>query len=197
MATNLDEVFEFLKILEEKSYWPSATAQARRTACSKLFALLEPEQRTVEYARENLETLKRRFSNANKSVAGGTVDEYARRASLVLNEFDEWSTDRAAWERKLNAKPAPTKKEEKPRAEKKVAAANSSNGRTTTDEPGVTTAVFPLSGGRKVVVHFHGELPSMKEMKRVGYFLLPYAGDWDAEDMPAMPPMQGRLDMNG
>lgn len=198
MATSLDEAFEFLQIVEEKHHWPPATAQARRTACTKLFALLEPDQRTVEYARENLDSLKRRFSIANKSVAGGTVDEYARRASLVLSEFVEWSHDRAAWERKQAAKPAPAKKEEKPRAEKKaVVAATNGSGGGAADEPGVTTATFPLPGGRKVVVQFHGDLPSMKEMTRIGYFLLPYAGDWDADAMPPSPPVQGRLDMNG
>ena len=123
MTTNVDEMIEFLGIIEEQGFLNDNTAVARRTACKKLFDILDPEQRTVEYVRDNLPVIKTRFSNLNKEVRGGTVDEYARRVQLVIDEFTKWKADRAAWEReqasKQNARPAGDgERKSKPKAEK-------------------------------------------------------------------------------
>src|SRR5688500_16988875 len=104
MTTSVDEVIEFLGIAGDKGFLNDNTVVARRTACNKILDLLEPDHKNVEYVRDNLDVIKSRFSNLNKDVRGNTVDEYARRVQLVLNDFTAWKEDRAAWERSVSAK---------------------------------------------------------------------------------------------
>jgi hypothetical protein len=65
----------------------------------KLFSVLEPDQHTVAYVLDNMEGIKKRFSNLNKDVRGGTVDEYARRVLFAAKDYVKWKADRGAWER--------------------------------------------------------------------------------------------------
>lgn len=182
---SLDDVFQFLEIAAKKSHLNENTVQARRTACNKLFELLEDDQKTVEYVRENLDVLKSRFSNKYKDVSGQTVGEYARRVKLVLDDFDSWSTDRAAWERSVSTKQAvraPREEDRKQRTDRPKGSSKPSP----TDNGGADTitASFPFSQGRKVTVILPTEGLSMGELKRLGYFLLPYANDWNPDAMP-------------
>jgi hypothetical protein len=192
--SDLNQIFEFLDIVEQKHHWQGNTAQARRTACTKLFALLEDEQKTVEYVRDNLDVLKHRFSNANKLVAGGTVEEYGRRVQLVLNEFAEWSKDRAAWERKQAAKQTSRGKDEKP-AKPKAAAPVAAPARVNGHGPEHDTIVarFPFSGGRMVTVELPKEGLSRAEMLRLGQFLVPWANDWDTSARMVTPAAEAAL----
>jgi hypothetical protein len=184
--TSLDDVFEFLEIIAKKNILNDNTVQARRTACNKLFELLEPDERTVEHVRDHLDSLKSRFSNKYRDINGATVEEYGRRVRAVLDDYAAWSTDRAAWERNIAAKQAgkPRDEERKPRAEKPKPSTNGS-GSGAGDSPSTTTAVFPFPGGRRVKIELPAEGLSMTEIKRLGYFLLPYANDWSPETMPA------------
>jgi len=183
--TSLDDVFEFLDIIAKKNILNDNTVQARRTACNKLFELLEPNERTVEHVREHLDSLKSRFSNKYRDINGATVEEYGRRVRQVLDDYTGWSTDRAAWERSIAAKQSakPARDEErKPRAEKPKPSANGSGA---SNSSSTTTASFPFSGGRRVKIELPAEGLSMIEIKRLGFFLLPYANDWSPDAMPA------------
>src|SRR5262245_21858879 len=99
--TSIDEVFEFLGIVATRGTWNDNTVQARRTACNKFFDILDESagEKSVEYVSGNLDVIKARYMNLNKTAAGTTVDEYGRRVMLVLNEFAEWKSDRSAWEK--------------------------------------------------------------------------------------------------
>ena len=63
MTTSLDEVIEFLDIASSKGFINDNTASARKTACVKFFDILEPDQKNVEYVKDNLEIIKTRFTN--------------------------------------------------------------------------------------------------------------------------------------
>ncbi len=191
--SDLNLIFEFLDIVEQKHHWPGNTAQARRTACTKLFALLEDDQKTVEYVRDNLDVLKHRFSNANKLVAGGTVEEYGRRVQLVLNEFAEWSKDRAAWERKQAAKQSSRGKEDRPREKTKPAATAPTRVNGHAPEHETITAQFPFPGGRMVTVVLPKEGLTRTEMRRLGQFLVPWANDWDPSAQMVPPAAESAL----
>src|SRR5437660_9647162 len=105
MTTPIDEIFTFLSIAEDKGFLNANTVQGRRTACTKLFSVLEDdEQRTMEYVRDNLELIKTRFQHLNNDVRGQTVDEYARRAAIAISDFTKWKTDRAGWEKEIAAR---------------------------------------------------------------------------------------------
>ena len=102
--TTLDDLTEFLAIAASKGFINDNTANARRTACVKLFGILDDDQKNMEYVRDNLDVVKARFSNLNKDVTGSTVDEYGRRVKLVIDDYTGWSTDRSAWEKAQAAK---------------------------------------------------------------------------------------------
>jgi hypothetical protein len=193
--TSLTEVFEFLDVAEAKHFMNQNTVQARRTACNKLFEVLDEEQRTVEYVRDNIDVIKGRFTNKYKDVSGTTVDEYVRRAKLVLDNFSEWSADRAGWEKRITSKAANrTQRDEgsKARADRPQINSKSTFAGTaanSADDDGQShKATFPFPGGRKVTVSLPAEGLTMSELKRLGYFLLPYASDWDPDAMPMRAP---------
>src|SRR4051794_27004779 len=104
MTSSTDEMIEFLGIVGEKGFLNPNTVGARLTASRKFIDILDPEQKTVEYLSENLDVIKARFMNLNKDVAGATVDEYARRVKLVIDDFTEWKVDRGGWEKRNAAK---------------------------------------------------------------------------------------------
>ena len=47
MTTNLDEPLQFLGIVASKGFWNENTVQARRTACTKFFDILDEDQKNV------------------------------------------------------------------------------------------------------------------------------------------------------
>ncbi len=177
MSIHTDEIFTFLSIAEDKGFLNANTVQARRTACSKLFSVLEDdEQRTVEYVRDNLELIKTRFQHLNNDVRGQTVDEYGRRVAFVINDFTKWKTDRAAWEKDVVTRGtrANTERTEK-RSEKAKPAAASIDTPLREDEQVIR---IPLQSGFEVEV----KLPrpyTVAIAERIAYALLTLAQDWD------------------
>jgi hypothetical protein len=123
----LDDVQDFLTTTGKQGYVNENTALGRRTACAKLFAVLEPDQLSVAYVLDNMESIKKRFQNLNKDVRGGTVDEYARRVLFAVNDYVKWKADRGAWEREAGTRGKAAgdgeKKAKAPKAEKQVASA--------------------------------------------------------------------------
>ena len=91
---------DFLTTTAKQGYLNENTALGRRTACAKLFAVLEePEQKTVSYVLANIDIIKARFQNLNKDIRGGTIDVYANRVIFACNDYLKWVGDRGAWER--------------------------------------------------------------------------------------------------
>lgn len=193
MATSLDEPIEFLGIAASKGFLNDNTVNARRTACKKFFDILDEDQKNVEYVRDHLDVIKARFTNLNKEVAGTTVDEYARRVQLVLNDFTAWKEDRSGWERaqaaKQTARPAgdgekkakTAKPEKKPQVQETP---NVNNGGSFTSDTAMRTVEFPLRKGVDVKVSLPRDGITMAELRKLAWFLLPYAADFDPEVSP-------------
>lgn len=188
MQTNLDEPLEFLDIVASKGFWNDNTVQARRTACRKFFDILDEDQRNVEYVRDNLDVIKGRYINLNKDAAGATVDEYGRRVKLVLDEFTEWKADRSGWEKKNAAKQTarPPEGQKKPRAERPSAQASTgTNGAGHDDVKSASrTVTFPLRPDFDLTITLPRDGLTVDELKRLPYFLLPYARDWEPTQSP-------------
>lgn len=192
MTTSLDEPIEFLGIAASKGFLNDNTVNARRTACKKFFDILDDEQKNVEYVLEHLDVIKARFMNLNKEVAGATVDEYARRVKLVLDDFTAWKDDRSGWERaqaaKQTARPAGDgEKKAKPKAEKKAQPqeqAKPNPGTAFASDTAMRTVEFPLRKGVDVKISLPRDGITMAELKKLAWFLLPYASDFDPEVSP-------------
>ena len=133
--------------------------------------------------------IKGRYLNLNKEAQGTTIDEYGRRVKLVLDEFTEWKADRSAWEKKNAAKPTARpagdgEKKAKPKAEKPKA---QGNGAATPDSvntnPDARVVTFPIRPDFDLQVTLPTGL-SVSELKKLVYFLLPYAQDWEPSESP-------------
>lgn len=196
-TTNLEEVTEFLGIASAKGFLNENTVNARRTACNKFFDILDKDQKNVEYLRDSLDVVKARFSNLNKDVAGTTVDEYARRVQLVLNDFTAWKEDRSGWERSISAKQntrpsadgekkarATKAKPEKVKPQVQASGANGSTNSAQTPPPQTRVVSFPIRSDFDLSVTLPREGIKVEELKRLVYFLLPYAQDWAPSQSP-------------
>lgn len=194
-TTNVDEPLEFLAIAASKGFLNDNTVNARRTACNKFFDILDSDQKTVEYVRDNLDVIKARFSNLNKDVAGTTVDEYARRVQRVLSDFTAWKEDRAGWERSVSAKQSARpagdgeKKARAPKADR-AKAQPQGNGATHTAntanhaKPDSRVVTFPIRPDFDLQVTLPRSGLTVPELKKLVYFLLPYASDWEPTQSP-------------
>jgi hypothetical protein len=190
-TTSVDEVIEFLSIAGEKGFLNTNTVFARKTACNKLFSILEPDQKTVEYAHDNLAVIKSRFLNLNKGVSGNTIEIYARRVKLVLDDFNDWKNDRASWERKVSARQGTRPTGD---AEKKMQASTSNtekvrpqpkgNERSSDDntKPDTRVVTFPIRKDFDLSITLPRAGITVLELKKLAYFLLPYATDWAPTD---------------
>ncbi|HUB97144.1 MAG TPA: hypothetical protein VL993_14575 [Stellaceae bacterium] len=185
--TDLAEAMEFLDIAGEKGFVNENTVSARRTACNKFFDILEPGDKTVEYVRGNLDVVKARFANLNKDVRGNTVDEYARRVQIVLNDFTEWKTDRAGWERKVSSRQSarPTGDGDKV-VRIKADKAKTQNGASQTGagNPDTRVVTFPIRPDFELQVTLPRNGITVQELKKLVYFLIPYATDWEPSESP-------------
>lgn len=187
MTTDLKEATEFLDIAARQGLLNDNTVAARRTACNKLFDILDPENKTVEYVLENLDVVKARFSNRNKDVRGNTVDEYARRVQIVLDDFTEWKADRAGWERKISSRHS-----NRPAGDgEKVVKLKADKAKTENKAdapppppPNVRVVTFPIRPDFDLEVKLPREGLTVQELKRLVYYLLPYAQDWEPTESP-------------
>lgn len=179
----IEELIEFLNIAEDKGFLNSNTAQGRRTACSKLFSVLDDESgRTVEYVRDHLDVIKGRFQRLNPTVTGQTVEIYARRVALVLADFAEWTTDRPAWERKVTAKGAKSNGENAEKRSRPVKARGASRAGGTDD---ARTLTIQLRSGFEVKVTLPRKL-SVADLRHIVWTLAPYADDWRPDVQSAL-----------
>jgi hypothetical protein len=177
---NLDDAVNFISTVEKQGYWNDNTAQARRTAWSKLFSVLEDAQKNVDYVLANLDAIKVRFLNLNREVTGTTVDEYIRRAKIVLTEFQKWSADRAGWERDAGSRGAKAagdseKKKRTDRKEQPESAPQGNGGAR------VRKLSLPLRKDFEVEITLPWEGLTKAEVLRISRFLAPYANDWEPE----------------
>lgn len=188
--TTLSDVSAFLDVAEKKDYFNSHTIQSRRVACNKFFEILDEDQKTVEYVNDNLDVIKARFTNRYPEVRGATIDAYANRVRLVLNDFAAWKADRAAWERNVASRQnsRSTGDEEaratRTRAEKPKPNASASTSAPADDvNPALRLVRIPLPSGVEVEVKIPRDL-TVADLKRVLWALLPYAHDWDPNVSP-------------
>ncbi|SRR6266404_5832735 len=177
MSTELDEVQDFLATTIKQGYINDNTGIGRKTACAKLFEILEEDQKTVAYVRDNIEAIKTRFQNLNKDVRGGTVDEYARRALFAVNDYMKWMADRGAWEREAGARGKSADGEKKAKAPKaaKPAPVEAEAGRYGVNTRPVSIPIRPDFDLSTVVPR---DL-KISEVKRIAYVLAGYAVDFD------------------
>ena len=203
MAT-VNEVIDFLDIVSSKGFLNANTAGARKTACRKFFDILDDNERTVEFVRDNLESVKARFSNLNKAVAGKTVDEYGRRVHIVLKDFAEWQQDRSGWERRVSTKRTarPSRDGEKKqrrasRNRKTSKARTDSQGRSNAEQvqpdSGFRTVKFPIRDDFDLEIKLPKDRLTVAELQKVAFFLLPYTRDWEPTTPPGsvFPMVQG------
>lgn len=195
-TTSVNEAIEFLGIAASKGFLNDNTVNARRTACNKFFDILDEDQKNVEYVGNHLDVIKARFSNLNKEVAGTTVDEYARRVQLVLNDFTAWKEDRSAWERNVSAKQSARpagdgeKKVRAPKADKAKAPPPQGNGAAHTGNtanhtnPDSRVVSFPIRPDFDLQVTLPRSGLTVPELKKLVYFLLPYTSDWEPTQSP-------------
>jgi len=190
MTTSIDEVIEFLGIAGSKGFMNDNTVVARRTACNKFFDILDPDQKTVEYVRDNLDVIKGRFSNLNKEVRGNTVEEYRRRVQLVIDDFTKWKADRAAWEREVSARQSPraTSDGDKKSRTKAETPNTRKNGASPQDPPrssqDTRVVTFPIRSDFETQITLPRNGLTVQELKKLVYFLLPYASDWEPSESP-------------
>jgi len=97
--SELDEVQKMHDTVTDQGFMNSNTAGSRKIAVSRLAEVLEPDNRTCEYVLNNLDIVKHRFQNLNDKMTGATVDVYAKRAVLAINDYLSWKKDRLAWEK--------------------------------------------------------------------------------------------------
>ncbi len=178
--TKLDELFQFLDVAQQKGFINGNTTHGRRTACTKLFSVLDEDQKNVEYVAANLQVMRGQFQKLNPGVMGTTVEEYARRVQLVLTDFQKWTTDRPAWEREVTAKGSKSSGEngeKRARPEKLKGSAAAKNESLPAD---TNTITVPLGGGSEAKVTFPKQI-TYAQVKRIAYALVPYATDWDPD----------------
>jgi hypothetical protein len=183
--TSLDQVIEFLEIAEKKGNFNTNTAQSRRTACSKIFSVLDDDQRTVEYVRDNLDVIKARFQNLNKEVSGQTVEIYISRVRLSLDDFAQWGADRAQWERDSASKATRSASTEKKVPPKKTA---ERNGAAEAPADDMRTVKFPLNAGGDVSVSFPRDALTSADIRRLAWGLAAYATDSNFESSSVRSP---------
>ncbi len=179
----IDGLIGFLGIAEKQGFLNANTAQGRRTACSKLLSVLEPDQRTVAYVRDHLDVIKTRFQHLNPEVRGQTIEEYGRRVAIVVDDFTKWSTDKAAWEKGVGAKGVRSNGdsgESRARPER----AKSAAAKHTSVPDNMRVIEVPLRPGVDAIVTLPRDL-KFAEVKRIALAMLPYASDWDPTAMPA------------
>ena len=194
--TPLTEVTSFLEMTATKGFVNPNTSAARQTAVRKFSDIVEEDQRTVEYMRDNLEIVRSRFLNLNPNVNGATVEEYSRRIRLSLDEFDSWKQDRVGWERAVSQKQSSRTsngdadrkaKSEKPKNGAHQSTASSSDANTQSE---MRTVSFPIGDGAEMVIKIPKAGVKVQDLKRAFIGLLPYANDWEvdqpSQDIPFM-----------
>jgi hypothetical protein len=192
MATSFDEAFEFLAIVKSKGFINDNTAIARATACRKFVEILDDEQKNVEYVRDHLDVIKQRFTNLNKDMNGSTVDEYARRVRMVIEDFLAWKQDRSAWERSVAAKQANRasddgEKKARAKADKPKVQVNGSAHAAPPPpppNPEERLVTFPIRPDFDLKITLPRNGLTVPELKKLLYFLLPYCADWEPTESP-------------
>jgi hypothetical protein len=196
----LSDVSAFLGIAEKGDLFNANTIQSRRIAFNKFLEILDDDQRTLEYLRDNLDVVKARFTNRHAEMRGASVDAYANRVQSVLKDFLAWRADRSAFERDVAARQSSRASaadgEKRARSEKPRPAPAASAARPE-DDADTQTITIPLPAGTRVVVKLPREL-LVKDLKRVLWALLPYASDWDPSESPrqTFPQLEGRPDLS-
>lgn len=185
MTINLSEVSDFLEVAASKHYFNSNTIQSRRLAFNTFSEILDPDQRTVEYLRDNLDLVKQRYMHAHPEMRGSSVDQYGRRVSIVLKDFLGWKTDRSAWERGLLERQQ--QRADGGEGEKRARPAKAAKAEPAPQpahDPSVRVVKIPLPARNFEATVTLPQDPTLADIKRIAWGLLAYATDWDPNESP-------------
>lgn len=184
-TSELDSVLDFLGTTAKQGYINDNTALGRKTACAKLFEVLEDDHKTVAYVRDNIDVIKTRFQNLNKDVRGGTVDEYARRALFAVNDYMKWMADRGAWEREAGSRGKPAgdgeKKAKTPKVEKQVETAAP----TAVVNANTRMVAIPIRPDFDVSTAIPKDI-TINEVRKIAYVLAGYVVNYDPTAVKAI-----------
>jgi hypothetical protein len=199
-TSELDSVLDFLVTTAKQGYINDNTALGRRTACVKLFAVLEDNQKTVAYVRDNIDVIKTRFQNLNKDVRGGTVDAYANRVLFAVNDYMKWMADRGAWEREAAARgKAPADGERKTKAPKADKQSPPAAAAAVVD-PNTRMVAIPIRPDFDVSTVIPRDI-TISEVRRIAYVLAGYVVNYDPTTAKALQNVldfkDGNQEMNG
>ena len=188
LIRDTEEVIKFLEFAGRKSILNEHAINNRMTACHNLFSLLNEEEDNLKYILENLDVLVNRFRNKNTSVQASTLKVYKSRVKSSIEDFQDWSADPFAWERKVTDKARVSGLERRKDKRKKKTSAKARPSKkievgqkTDFIEDGVRTVSFPIRSDFSVDISLPEQGLTLAELQRLALFLFPYCKDLDLE----------------
>ncbi|MBK8208495.1 MAG: hypothetical protein IPK87_17150 [Planctomycetes bacterium] len=101
------DVLEFVELAGSKGWYNSVTAAAIKSACERLFSILD-DQEKGDVRRLELKVLVRRFANLNPKVSAPSLRTYSARVGKAIRDFVERQTNPTGWQPNITAgRPSP------------------------------------------------------------------------------------------
>lgn len=190
LIRDTEEVIKFLECAGRKHILNDRAVNCRLTACNNLFSVLNEEEDNLDYIIRNLDVLVNRFRNRNQNVRSSTLKVYKSRAKSSIEDFQCWSADPFAWERKVTEKArTQTRLERKPKKIPAPAATESALPATvevevaapsTSGEQKSIQVSFPIRKDFIVEMKLPASGITAVEWRRLGLFLFPYCQDLES-----------------
>lgn len=189
LIRDTEEVIKFLEFVGRKSMLPGQTVNCRLTACNNLFSVVQEEEDSIPFLLENLDVLTHRFRNLNQNVRASTLKVYKSRVKNSLEDFRAWSADPFLWERELSQKTKSQNTDRRHKAKKESGAHRTTalENKVSSDSAlpsGARQIRFPIRPDFSVDITIPSEGLKIRDLHRIGMFLLPYCEDVDPMKIP-------------
>jgi hypothetical protein len=149
--------------------------------------VVQEEEDSIPFLVDNLDVLTHRFRNQNQNVRASTLKVYKSRVKHSIEDFRAWSADPFLWERELTQK----KKHQGVEKRREGAASKRASKQTVapTDEASAPIRAsqqirLPLRPDVSIEITIPAEGLKIKDLHRIGMFLLPYCEDVDPMKVP-------------
>ncbi len=97
----LNELYFFFNTVRSSQTITPNVIHNWKGAIGAITHCLSPEEKTISFLNENLESLRVRMKQQNLRVSSATIDTYFNRAASALSYYLVWRNDQPRWEKEV------------------------------------------------------------------------------------------------
>lgn len=101
----LQELYSFFNTIKDSRAVTTNVIHNWEGAIGAIAHCLSPEEKTIGYLNDNLESLRSRMKQSQLNISSSTIDSYINRAASAISYYQVWRNEPGRWQNEIASTP--------------------------------------------------------------------------------------------